>query len=411
MDAITAKIVGLNNLWLLCLALVPFTFIVASEYIDQLSALTFMNIAAAMTAAGQLFLGRAVRSLRPENTASAPSHRVNFARHFSVFLGFCVNLGIVFALVAAEVDVPSWGTTMIFIFTALLPSTTARWTMWCSKCRLPSYFTKENARLRAREIRPDPSRVGGRIAALTDGVLAVVGTLTLLEIRAPPVGEQEDVSLISIFVDNRFNIISFALTFSLMLMYWTVHHDITGHVRAWPPNMRWLNMFFLYSVCFLPFAFSLMAHHPVNKVSLAFVTSLVFISSTVLLFVQMLATRSSNSAVERASKRKVWVWTEAEPKLLRSSLAWILWMRAAIVPCAALLQFIFLAVWPEASLAPMLVAIAIAIPLQFSLQKRWASAAVEAYIADDLYSPGTIPRVAALQRGRPPSVHINAPDL
>lgn len=89
-----------------------------------------------------------------------------------------------------------------------------------------------------------------RIEALTDGVLAIVLTLLVLQFEVPDVPAA---ALPGAVADQETLLVSYLLSFGIVGLYWTIHHNlfrtIVGHDRF----LLWLNLLFLLSISFLPY--------------------------------------------------------------------------------------------------------------------------------------------------------------
>ncbi len=89
-----------------------------------------------------------------------------------------------------------------------------------------------------------------RLAAFSDGVIAVIITIMVLELKAP-----HDASLdahkaeLPVFV-------SYVLSFVYVAIYWNNHHHLLTLVRHVNGAMLWANMNLLFWLSLIPFATS-----------------------------------------------------------------------------------------------------------------------------------------------------------
>ncbi len=96
-----------------------------------------------------------------------------------------------------------------------------------------------------------------RLEAFSDGVLAIIITIMVLEFRAPALGEGHvptfgdliDAGLVPVFF-------SYVLSFAFIAIYWNNHHHLmttTDHVSG---RIMWANMHLLFWLSLVPFATS-----------------------------------------------------------------------------------------------------------------------------------------------------------
>jgi uncharacterized membrane protein len=97
----------------------------------------------------------------------------------------------------------------------------------------------------------------GRVLALSDGIFAIAMTLLVLSIPVPQLGgnpsDAQVRDAISAFLPSLF---SFALSFLLIGMYWTVHHRTFRSLTGIDGSLMWLNLLTLLMLCLVPFSTS-----------------------------------------------------------------------------------------------------------------------------------------------------------
>jgi uncharacterized membrane protein len=87
-----------------------------------------------------------------------------------------------------------------------------------------------------------------RLLAFTDGVIAVIITIMVLEMRVPPDARLGALaSVIPVFL-------SYALSFVYVAIYWNNHHHFFHLVRHVNGLMLWANMILLFWLSLVPFA-------------------------------------------------------------------------------------------------------------------------------------------------------------
>lgn len=117
----------------------------------------------------------------------------------------------------------------------------------------------------------------GRVEAFSDGVLAIVITLLVLEITPPDVhgGEAE---LWRALLHLLPVIGAWVVSFLFVLVFWVSHHYLFASLVKVDRGVLWLNGLFLLCISFTPFPTSLQARYP-GTVPAAFLLSLAMLLS------------------------------------------------------------------------------------------------------------------------------------
>jgi uncharacterized membrane protein len=92
----------------------------------------------------------------------------------------------------------------------------------------------------------------GRIAAFTDGVMAVAITLLVLNIEVPRLESGQ--SLGDALVDLLPSLDAYILAFALVGRFWVVHHNLFEKLRAFDATVMVLNLTFLALIVLMPFS-------------------------------------------------------------------------------------------------------------------------------------------------------------
>lgn len=88
----------------------------------------------------------------------------------------------------------------------------------------------------------------GRLEAFTDGVIAVVITVMVLELHVPSDGTW------MALLDDATVFLSYILSFVYVGIYWNNHHHMLQLVRRINGNAMWLNLLFLFCLSLFPFS-------------------------------------------------------------------------------------------------------------------------------------------------------------
>jgi uncharacterized membrane protein len=88
----------------------------------------------------------------------------------------------------------------------------------------------------------------GRVEAFSDGVLAIIITIMVLELKAP-----EEPGL-----DHLWRLwpvfSSYALSFAYVGIYWVNHHRLFSHARRVTNALVWFNLLLLFALSLIPFS-------------------------------------------------------------------------------------------------------------------------------------------------------------
>lgn len=87
----------------------------------------------------------------------------------------------------------------------------------------------------------------GRIEAFSDGVLAIILTIMVLELRPPQVNE------LSRLLPMVPTFLSYALSFVFIAIYWNNHHHLFQVVEQVRGSALWANMHLLFWLSLVPF--------------------------------------------------------------------------------------------------------------------------------------------------------------
>jgi uncharacterized membrane protein len=108
----------------------------------------------------------------------------------------------------------------------------------------------------------EPAKTPGaeRVAALSDGVVAIVMTLLVLDIRLPRAAEgMSNAELLGAIGEAIPNIAAYALSFVVIAQFWRIHHRRFARLTRVDGGVFWLNTLFLLFIGLLPFVTAILA--------------------------------------------------------------------------------------------------------------------------------------------------------
>jgi uncharacterized membrane protein len=104
--------------------------------------------------------------------------------------------------------------------------------------------------------RPIEGRAGvARVEAFSDGVLAIIVTIMVLELKAPV--EAGLAPLLHLWP----TFIAYILSYSFVAIYWVNHHRLFSHAIVVTNGLLWSNIALLFALSLIPFSTSYLGEH------------------------------------------------------------------------------------------------------------------------------------------------------
>ena len=109
-----------------------------------------------------------------------------------------------------------------------------------------------------------------RLEAFSDGVIAIVITLLVLEIHVPPLsGRAGNAELLRAVLALAPNFAAYVISFLVCAVWWVAHHNFIHDLSQADRVLLWVNNFFLLWLAFIPFPTALLGQHPTVPVAAA----------------------------------------------------------------------------------------------------------------------------------------------
>ncbi len=118
----------------------------------------------------------------------------------------------------------------------------------------------------------------GRVEAFSDGVLAIVITLLVLDIKLPHSEGTED-ALWPALIEVAPKVGAWAVSFFFVLVFWVAHHYFFQSLRCVDRGLLWLNGLFLFFISLTPFPTSLVGDYPLSKPPLVVLSALMLLTA------------------------------------------------------------------------------------------------------------------------------------
>jgi len=98
-----------------------------------------------------------------------------------------------------------------------------------------------------------------RIEAFSDGVLAIIVTIMVLELHAP---EEPGLGpLLKLWP----TFLAYVLSYAYIAIYWVNHHRLFSHARTVTNSLVWSNIALLFATSLIPFSTAYLGSHPFSR--------------------------------------------------------------------------------------------------------------------------------------------------
>ena len=136
----------------------------------------------------------------------------------------------------------------------------------------------------------------GRLEAFSDGVIAIIITIMVLELKAPHSSDFASLrELLPVFL-------SYILSFIYLGIYWNNHHHMMSTVRQVDGGILWANLHLLFWLSLIPFVTAWMGENHFESNTLA-LYGFILLMAAVAYFIlqrQILLTHGKNSLLAKA---------------------------------------------------------------------------------------------------------------
>src|SRR5499427_7009540 len=119
-----------------------------------------------------------------------------------------------------------------------------------------------------------------RIAAFSDGVIAIIITIMVLELKLPEGAAVGDVWR-SFLAPLGPKVAIYALSFVIVGALWINHHQLLAVVRRPTLQLMWMNLLLLFFMSLVPLATGFLGEHPQLPRAISFYALIMTLSSAV----------------------------------------------------------------------------------------------------------------------------------
>ncbi|MBA15485.1 MAG: DUF1211 domain-containing membrane protein [Sphingomonas sp.] len=142
-----------------------------------------------------------------------------------------------------------------------------------------------------------------RVEAFSDGVIAIVITIMVLEMRAPEeTGWEHLLALWPVFT-------AYVLSYIYVAVYWANHHRLFSHARRVTNALIWSNIALLFALSLVPFATAYLGEHAFSRDATLFYMTVMLMPSLAYMWLQRVIRRTgaqgeASVAYHRSTMRK-----------------------------------------------------------------------------------------------------------
>ena len=112
-----------------------------------------------------------------------------------------------------------------------------------------------------------------RLEAFSDGVLAIIITIMVLELSLPSGPSLKDLMKLAPILRG------YALSFLFISIYWINHHQLFQGVKSINVKVLWCNIAWLFVMSLIPFATAWIGRYPTSVAPMAFYFGEMFLAS------------------------------------------------------------------------------------------------------------------------------------
>ena len=174
----------------------------------------------------------------------------------------------------------------------------------------------------------------GRMEAFSDGVLAIIITIMVLEIKVPHGSELSDLlPLIPVFL-------SYVLSFIYLGIYWNNHHHMMHTVKKVTGTILWANLHLLFWLSLIPFVTGWMGENSFAQIPMA-LYGVVLLMAAIAYFIlqkQIIKSHGTDSVLAKAIGKDIKGKLSPILYIMGIAFAWVsVWISGALFILVALM--------------------------------------------------------------------------
>jgi uncharacterized membrane protein len=158
-----------------------------------------------------------------------------------------------------------------------------------------------------------------RLEAFSDGVIAIIITIMVLELRPPAHAD------LAALWELRSEFLAYVLSFVFLGIYWNNHHHLLHAATHCTGGVLWANLHLLFWLSIVPFVTAWMGHEPFEPVPTAAYGLVLLMDAVAYTILQnrLIATHGPDSKLARAVGRGAKEWLSLSGYVVAIPLAFI----------------------------------------------------------------------------------------
>jgi uncharacterized membrane protein len=118
----------------------------------------------------------------------------------------------------------------------------------------------------------------GRVEAFSDGVIAIILTIMVLDLRPPGRAiEHESLHGLANYLTPKLTV--YAMSFVIVARIWVSHHQLLYAASHTTPRLMWLNLLLLFFMSLIPFATGFLGEDPFRQLAVATYSTVMFLTA------------------------------------------------------------------------------------------------------------------------------------
>lgn len=131
----------------------------------------------------------------------------------------------------------------------------------------------------------------GRVEAFSDGVLAIIITIMVLELRPP---EEPELHLLWKLWPT---FVAYVLSYAYIAIYWVNHHRLFSHARRVDNGLVWSNIALLFALSLVPFTTAYLGTHFLDHFATTLYTGSLLLPAIAYYFLQSAIARNGSQTL------------------------------------------------------------------------------------------------------------------
>lgn len=170
----------------------------------------------------------------------------------------------------------------------------------------------------------------GRVEAFSDGVMAIIVTLLIFEVRLPEVTDGSNDAMLAALTAVAPKFVSFTVSFFTIAIYWVNHHHFFSRISHTDWKLLWANNLLLFFLTIVPFTTAILGDHPASPVAaflygldLGLAAAAFTLMGYYVFFVGNLVPASIPRADRRREWRRSWIGTLSYVAAAALAFVWV----------------------------------------------------------------------------------------